>query len=275
MDFDQGQAMSANPQTTQPDSILLREDREGVATLTLNRPAQFNSLSQAMLGELQKALDAIAADANVRAVVIAGAGKAFCAGHDLKEMRSNRSKDFVQALFDQCSRMMMTIAWMPQPVIAKVHGIATAAGCQLVGMCDLAIASSGARFATSGIRVGLFCATPGVAVSRNVSRKRALEMLLTGEFIDAATALDYGLVNRVVPEDSLEDETRRLINSVIVFPADVIAQGKRLFYKQIGLSIEEAYVEASKAMAANMMLDVTAEGIDAFIAKRPPDWERR
>ena len=179
--------MSAIPQT-RDEPILLREDRDGIVTLTLNRPTQFNSLSQAMLSELQLALDAIAADASARVVVIAAAGKAYCAGHDLKEMRANRDKAFIRGLFDQCSKMMLTLTQLPQPVIARVHGIATAAGCQLVSMCDLAVASDTAQFATSGINVGLFCATPGVGLSRNLSRKRAMEMLLTGDFIDAATA---------------------------------------------------------------------------------------
>jgi enoyl-CoA hydratase/carnithine racemase len=267
--------MSTNVQAVASEPMLLRDHDDGVATLTLNRPAQFNSLSKAMLGELQAALDQIAEDKTVRAVVIAGAGRAFCAGHDLKEMRAHRDQAFIKALFDDCSRLMLTITQLPQPVIARVHGIATAAGCQLVGMCDLAVAAETAQFATSGIRVGLFCATPGVAVSRNVSRKRALEMLLTGEFVSARTALDFGLINRVVPQQELDAEVRRLVDSVIAFPPAVIARGKRLFYRQIDMGIEDAYAEASEAMAQNMMLDETAEGIDAFIGKRTPEWKGR
>jgi enoyl-CoA hydratase/carnithine racemase len=267
--------MSANPQTTQPESILLREDREGVAMLTLNRPAQFNSLSQAMLVELQKALDAIAGDANVRAVVIAGAGKAFCAGHDLKEMRAKREPGFIRGLFDQCSAMMLTLTRMPQPVIARVHGIATAAGCQLVSMCDLAVASETARFATSGINVGLFCATPGVGLSRNVSRKHAMEMLLTGDFIDAATAMEYGLVNRVVAAQELDQAVLDLARAIAAKPQVAIAAGKRMFYRQLELGFEDAYALAAETMACNMMAEDAAEGIDAFIGKRSPIWKGR
>jgi enoyl-CoA hydratase/carnithine racemase len=267
--------MTANLEAGINQPILLRQDDRGVVTLTLNRPAQFNSLSKDMLTALQAALDAVALDRTARVVVIAGAGKAFCAGHDLKEMRANRDRAFIRSLFDECSRMMLTITRLPQPVIARVHGIATAAGCQLVGMCDLAVAAETAQFATSGIRVGLFCATPGVAVSRNVSRKRVLEMLLTGEFINARTALDFGLVNRVVPQEELDSEVRRLVDSVIAFPPEAIALGKRLFYRQIDMGIEDAYAEASETMAQNMMLDETAEGIDAFIGKRAPEWRGR
>ena len=192
------------PETTLP--ILMREDKDGVTTLTLNRPTQFNSLSEEMLGELQAALDAIARDASVRAVVIAGAGKAFCAGHDLKQMRANHSKAYMQKLFKQCGKLMMTIVEMPQPVIARVHGMAVAAGCQLVAMCDLAVAAAEVKFGVSGVNLGLFCTTPGVALARNLQRKKAYEMLVTGEFIDAATACDWGLVNRVAPAAELDAE---------------------------------------------------------------------
>ena len=198
-----GMSMKAKVGPEIEQAVLLQEQSGGVVKLTLNRPGQFNALSNALLVELQAALDAIAVDESARVVVIAGAGKAFCAGHDLKEMRANPAQEFQQALFEQCSRMMMTLTEMPQPVIARVHGIATAAGCQLVAMCDLAVASESARFAVSGINVGLFCSTPSVGLARNVGRKQAMEMLLTGDFIDAQTALERGLVNRVVPDDEL------------------------------------------------------------------------
>jgi enoyl-CoA hydratase/carnithine racemase len=254
------------------DPFVLRDDREGVTTLTLNRPAQFNALSVAMIAALQAELDAIAADPAVRVVVIAGAGKAFCAGHDLKEMRSNRDKAFMQALFRQCGRMMMTLTGMPQPVIARVHGIATAAGCQLVSMCDLAVAADVARFATSGINVGLFCATPGVGLSRNLGRKQALEMLLTGEFIDALAAQQQGLVNRVVPLDALDAEVERLARSIVAKSAVAVGMGKQMFYKQLEMGLDAAYQYAAEVMACNMMSEDAAEGIDAFVGKRPPVW---
>lgn len=263
----------ARSPTEQP--LVLREDRGGVARLTLNRPQQFNALSQAMLEALQDALDAIARDASVRVVVIAGAGKAFCAGHDLKEMRANRDQGFMKALFDQCSRMMLTIPRMPQPVIARVHGIATAAGCQLVAMCDLAVASERATFAVSGINVGLFCSSPGVALSRNLGRKQALEMLLTGAFIDAKTAMERGLVNRVVPMEQLDAEVEKLTGSVLAKSPVAVGTGKQMFYEQLEKGIEAAYAYASEVMACNMMAEDAAEGIDAFIEKRPPKWKGR
>jgi enoyl-CoA hydratase/carnithine racemase len=267
--------MSANPEIAATEPILLRSDHEGITTLTLNRPAQFNSLSKAMLDELQRALDAIAADSAVRVVVIAGAGKAFCAGHDLKEMRANPSKEFIKALFEQCASMMLTLTRMPQPVIARVHGIATAAGCQLVSMCDLAVASDEARFATSGINVGLFCATPGVGLSRNVSRKHAMEMLLTGDFISAAAAREYGLVNHVVAADELDRRVFVLAHAIAGKPAVAIAAGKQMFYRQLELGFEQAYALAAETMACNMMMDDAGEGIDAFVGKRPPVWKGR
>ncbi len=267
--------MSANPEITASEPILLRTDREGIATLTLNRPAQFNSLSKAMLDELQRALEAIAIDRSVRVLVIAGAGKAFCAGHDLKEMRANRDQAFIKTLFNQCGKMMLTLTRMPQPVIARVHGIATAAGCQLVSMCDLAVASEDARFATSGINVGLFCATPGVGLSRNVSRKHAMEMLLTGDFISATMARDYGLVNHVVPGDELDRRVFMLAHAIAAKPAEPIAAGKQMFYRQLELGFEEAYALAAETMACNMMMDDAAEGVDAFIGKRAPVWKGR
>jgi enoyl-CoA hydratase/carnithine racemase len=209
----------------------------------------------------------------VRVVVIAGAGKAFCAGHDLKEMRANHNKGFMQALFKQCGKVMMTITQMPQPVIARIHGIATAAGCQLVSMCDLAVAADVARFATSGINVGLFCATPGVGLARNLGRKQALEMLLTGDFIDALTALQQGLVNRVVPTDALDAEVDRLARSIIAKSSVAVGMGKQMFYKQLEMGLDAAYQYAAEVMACNMMSDDAAEGIDAFIGKRKAEWK--
>ncbi len=255
---------------------LLREERAGgVVTLTLNRPAQFNSLSRDMLAALQSALDAIAADAAARVVVIAGAGKAFCAGHDLKEMRANPSREFQQALFDQCSRMMLTLTRMPQPVIARVHGIATAAGCQLVSMCDLAVASADARFAVSGVNLGLFCSTPSVGLARNVGRKAAMEMLLTGGFIDAETARARGLVNRVTAADALDGAIAELAAAIVAKTPVAIRMGKEMFYRQLDLGLEQAYALAGQVMADNMMTCDAQEGIDAFIAKRPPVWTHR
>ncbi len=257
------------------EPYVVRTDQGGMVTLTLNRAKQFNALSQAMIGALQGHLDAVSADAAVRVVVIAGAGKAFCAGHDLKEMRANHDKAFMQDLFRCCGKMMMTLTQMPQPVIARVHGIATAAGCQLVSMCDLAVAVDSARFATSGINVGLFCATPGVGLSRNLGRKQALEMLLTGDFIDAQTALQQGLVNRVVASDALDVEVGKLARSIIAKSSVAIGMGKQMFYKQLEMGLEAAYQYASEVMACNMMTADAGEGIDAFIGKRAPVWTGR
>jgi enoyl-CoA hydratase/carnithine racemase len=265
-------AASAAP-TNEP--ILLRQDADGVATLTLNRPRQLNALSEAMLGELQAALDAIAGDAGVRVVVIAGAGPAFSAGHDLKEMRARPDKAYYQELFARCSRMMMTIAEIPQPVIARVHGIATAAGCQLVGACDLAVAAQEARFATSGINVGLFCSTPAVALMRNVAAKPAFEMLMTGDFIDAETARDYGLVNKVVPAADLDRAVGDLARRICGKSAVAVRTGKRMFYRQRDMDLGAAYDFAAETMAVNMMAEDVGEGIDAFVGKRPPVWKHR
>lgn len=255
--------------------LLLSDTQDGICTLTLNRPKQYNALSCALLTELQTALERIEKDAAVRVVVIAGSGPAFCAGHDLKEMRGNPDKSFYDRLFAQCSRFMLTMSRLPQPVIARVHGIATAAGCQLVAACDLAVAADSARFATSGINVGLFCSTPAVALSRNVSRKRAMEMLLTGEFIDAPTARDYGLVNRVVPLDRLDAEVKHLAAAIIAKTPVAVAAGKHMFYPQLEVGMEEAYRQAAEVMACNMMAADAGEGIDAFIAKRAPVWTGR
>jgi len=266
--------MSAPPHGS-GEVVLLRADAGGVATLTLNRPTQFNSLSRELVAALQAELDAIRGDASVRVVVIAGAGKAFCAGHDLKEMRSDDSKAFQQALFRQCGRMMMTLTELPQPVIARVHGIATAAGCQLVSMCDLAVAAQGARFAVSGINLGLFCSTPGVGLARNLGRKQAFEMLVTGDFIDAETARQRGLVNRVVPADELDAEVDRLAGSILAKSPAAVAIGKQLFYRQIEMGLEGAYQLAAETMACNMLTEDAKEGIDAFIEKRKPTWKGR
>jgi enoyl-CoA hydratase/carnithine racemase len=261
--------------STASEPHVLRVDEAGVSTLTLNRGNQFNALSLAMIGALQKELDAIAADPALRVVVIGGSGKAFCAGHDLKEMRANHDQAFLQELFRSCGRMMMSLTRMPQPVIARVHGIATAAGCQLVSMCDLAVAADSARFATSGINVGLFCATPAVGLSRNLGRKQALEMLLTGDFIDARTALQQGLVNRVVASDALEAEVGLLARSILAKSSVAVGMGKQMFYRQLEMGLEAAYQYASEVMACNMMSEDAGEGIDAFIGKRQVVWKGR
>jgi enoyl-CoA hydratase/carnithine racemase len=227
------------------------------------------------MSELQAELDRIAADAGARVLVLAGAGKAFCAGHDLKEMRSNPAQEFQRALFRQCSKLMLTLVRMPQPVIARVHGIATAAGCQLVSMCDLAVASDNSRFAVSGVNLGLFCSTPSVGLARNVGRKQALEMLLTGDFIDAQTALARGLVNRVAAPERLDAEIRKLTDSILAKTPVAIKAGKQMFYRQLEMGLEEAYELASKVMASNMMAEDAQEGIDAFVAKRTPQWKGR
>jgi enoyl-CoA hydratase/carnithine racemase len=258
---------------TQP--MVLRHDADGITTLTLNRPQQFNALSAELLAAVQAELERIETDASVRVVVLAGAGKAFCAGHDLKEMRGSNEAGFIEGLFNQCSRMMLTLSRIPQPVIARVHGIATAAGCQLVAQCDLAVAADTAKFATSGINVGLFCATPGVPLSRNLSRKRAMEMLMTGDFIDAATALEWGLVNRVVPGEQLDVAVQELAQKIKSKTPVAVAAGKRMFYRQLDMGIEQAYELASQTMACNMKTEDVAEGIDAFMQKRPPVWRGR
>lgn len=265
--------MTTNPVHTSEDQFVLRHDHAGVTTLTLNRPTQYNALSQAMLSALQTALDTVATDPTVRVVVLAASGKAFCAGHDLKEMRSSTERSFHQALFAQCGQVMLTINRLPQPVIARVAGIATAAGCQLVAACDLAVAADNSRFAVSGINVGLFCATPAVALSRNLGRKPALEMLLTGEFIDAPTALRLGLVNRVVTLEQLDTAISELTAAICNKSPLAIRLGKELYYRQLNLPLEEAYARASEMMACNLDSEDAREGIDAFIAKRKPVWK--
>jgi len=252
--------------------LMQSEDAPGVLRLTLQRPDAFNALSEALIDAVTEALTRIAADPAVRVVVLAGAGRAFCAGHDLREMRAQPSHDYYRRLFDRCTRMMLAIQRMPQPVIARVHGIATAAGCQLVAMCDLAVAADDARFAVSGVNLGLFCSTPGVALSRNLHRKHAMEMLLTGEMIGTHEAQSRGLVNRVVPAAELDGEVAKLAASICAKPAAAIAAGKGLFYRQLEMGVEAAYQLAGQTMACNMMDESALEGVQAFIDKRPPAW---
>jgi enoyl-CoA hydratase/carnithine racemase len=252
--------------------LVLLERRGAVAFVTLNRPAQYNVLSEQMLTAVRGMLESLAADSSVRVVVLGGAGKVFCAGHDLKQMKANPSLEYYQRLFDDCSRLMMRIQTLPQPVIARVQGVATAAGCQLVAMCDLGVAADDARFAVSGVNIGLFCATPSVALTRNVGRKAAFEMLVTGEFIDAATAVQRGLINRCVPADRLDQEIDKLAAAIVAKPQSVIATGKALFYRQLELGVAPAYQLAGQSMACNMIDDIAQEGVSAFIEKRTPNW---
>ena len=254
------------------DLVLSEQDARGVLKLTLNRPLAFNALSAPLLQALQTALDRAAADDSVRVVVLAAAGKAFCAGHDLKEMRAEPSLAYYEQLFAQCGRMMMSIQSLPVPVIARVHGMATAAGCQLVAQCDLAVASRGARFAVSGVNLGLFCSTPSVALSRNLQRKAAFEMLLTGDFISADEALARGLVNRVVDADRLDAEVDALAQRIVSKPRVAMAMGKALFYRQLEVGVQAAYDDAAQTMACNMMDASALEGVQAFIDKRAPRW---
>jgi enoyl-CoA hydratase/carnithine racemase len=255
--------------------VLLRETDAGITKLTLNRPSQYNALSRETLTALKGVLNDIETDETVRVVIIAARGKAFCAGHDLKEMRTTTDRAAHQALFELCGEVMLTVNRMPQPIIAQVQGIATAAGCQLVAACDLAVAAEDARFAVSGINLGLFCSTPAVALSRNLGRKRALEMLLTGELIDAPAAREYGLVNRVVPASQLEEATWALASVIGAKSPVAINLGKRVFYQQLEMTQEQAYHFASEQMACNLAGEDAREGIDAFIAKRKPRWRGR
>src|SRR5712671_1458997 len=260
--------MSAIPKSE--ESILLREDRDGLCTLTLNRPAQMNLLTTEMLEALQEAFEAIAGDRRVRVVVLAAKGKGFCAGHDIKEIRALKERPKIEELFAKCSRMMQTITALPQPVIASVQGAAAAAGCQLVAQCDLAVASATAKFTTAGVTWGFFCSTPGVAVGRNLQRKHAMEMLLTGDMVDARKAMEWGLVNRVVPAAELEAQTRKLALQICEKPPETVAAGKRAFYKQMDLGVDKAYELASKAISSSFASDEGRAGMDAFIDKRPP-----
>jgi len=242
--------------------------------LTLNRPRQFNALSGALLGELQSHLDRIATDSAVRVVILEANGRGFCAGHDLKEIRAMGDVAEVEALFAQCSRMMMSLTQLPQPVIAKVHGLATAAGCQLVATCDLAVASTAATFATPGVNIGAFCSTPSVALGRTVGRKHAMEMLLTGEPITAQRACEIGLINRVVSPEALDDEVADLARTLASKSATAIATGKRVFYRQLDLPVGDAYQLAVHAIACDFFTDDGREGVDAVLAKRLPRWKR-
>ncbi|MCU1260855.1 MAG: Enoyl-CoA hydratase [Bryobacterales bacterium] len=268
--------MSSQTTSITPEPLLLSARDGAIATLTLNRPERFNPLSSAMIAALQASLDSIAQDPSVRAVVLGGLGRGFCAGHDLKEMRAHANdKVWQRRLFDDCSRVMMTLTRLPQPVIARVHGIATAAGCQLVSMCDLAVAADIATFATPGVNIGVFCSTPAVGVARNVGRKRAMEMLLTGELIDARTALAWGLVNRVVAPGELDATLKEFTDIILARSRAVIRLGKETFYQQLDPNLQPAYDLASETMACNMLLEDAAEGIDAFLAKRSADWRDR
>ena len=260
--------------TLNPENFLMNtRDARGVVTLTLNDPTRFNALGTEMLSALQQALDDAGRDESVRVVVLAAAGKAFCAGHNLKDMAANPELAYYQKLFAQCSRMMLTLQKLSVPVIARVQGMATAAGCQLVAQCDLAVAADTASFATSGIHYGLFCATPSVPLVRNVPAKRAMEMLLTGDFIDASTALDQGLVNRVVAADALDAEVEQLVVSILGKPRAAVALGKSLVYQQRELGMEAAYQLAGQTMAVNMMDAAAQEGAQAFAEKRAPSWK--
>jgi enoyl-CoA hydratase/carnithine racemase len=254
------------------EPLVKRAAARGIVTLTLNRPQAFNALSEGMMSALQGELDALGADGSVRVVVLAAEGRAFCAGHDLKEMRARPSLEYYRQLFAQCSRLMLTLRRLPVPVIARVQGIATAAGCQLVAQCDLAVAASDARFAVSGVNLGLFCSTPGVPLARNVARKQAFEMLVTGDFIDAETARARGLVNRVADPQALDAEVARLAAGILAKPRAAIAMGKELFYRQVELGLESAYAAAGETMACNMMDESALEGVQAFIEKRAPRW---
>ena len=262
-------------QIASDEPILIREDRDGVATLMLNRPGQYNALSEEMLQALQESLDELAADENVRCVVISAAGKAFCAGHDLKQMRANPRQEYYEDLFKRCSQVMQGIVSLPVPVIARVHGMATAAGCQLVASCDLAVAGESATFAVSGINVGLFCSTPAVALSRNVAPKQAFDMLVTGRFISAAEALSYGLINRVASDAELDSALAALTDAICSKSPVAIRTGKAMFSRQRSMGLEDAYAYAGQVMACNMMAEDAAEGIDAFIGKRKPEWKGR
>lgn len=267
--------MSTSAADLGQEPVVTRDDRaDGITTLTLNRPKQYNALSEDVLTALQQHMYDLKKDESVRVVVIAANGKAFSGGHDLKEMRSKHGADYYMALFKRCSTVMLNLIALPQPVIARVHGIATAAGCQLVANCDLAVASAEAKFATSGVNLGLFCSTPSVALSRNIPRKRAFEMLFTGDFIDARTAAEWGLVNRVVSSEKLDEEVMSLAGKIAGMTPVAVRTGKKLFYEQIAKDMPDAYAHAGQVIAHNMMQEDTVEGVDAFIEKRKPSWRR-
>ena len=265
--------MSTPAESLNGQPVLLRDDGGGVTTLTLNRPARFNALNEALLGALEQALDDIERDGDVRVVVIAAAGSAFCTGHDFKEMRANRSEAYYRTLFARSSALMLRLMRLPQPIIARVQGVAAANGCNIVATCDLAVASTQARFGVTGINYGLFCSTPSVGLARNVSRKPAFEMLVTGDLIDAEAARDYGLVNRVVPAESLDAEVASLAAAIVAQSPVAVAAGKRMFYAQVEKSVEAAYELANEVMACNMISEDAAEGVAAFVEKRAPVWK--
>lgn len=265
--------MASSTRAAVSDALVIRSDERGVTTLTLNRGERFNPLSLEMIAALEAALAETGADPAVRVVVIAGAGRGFCAGHDLKEMRAHSDDQPWQTrLFESCGRMMMKITEMPQPVIARVHGVATAAGCQLVSMCDLAVAAEEARFGLPGVNIGVFCSTPAVGVARNVGRKRAMELLLTGEMVDARTALSWGLLNSVVPAADLDAGISRFADLIVARSGAVVARGKRAFYRQIDQPIASAYAMTNESMARSVLDPDATEGIDAFLGKRPARW---
>lgn len=260
-------------------ALLERHDAGAIAHLTMNAPERLNALSEEMIAALQDEFDALKTDRSVRAVILSGAGKAFCSGHDLKQMQAGRQaedggKAYFNDLFARCAKMMMTIRDLPQPVIAQVHGIATAAGCQMVATCDMAVAAAGTRFGVNGVNIGLFCSTPMVALSRNIPRKKAFELLTTGEFIEADRACDLGLINRIAPPEELESETRALAETVAAKLGAAVKVGKEAFYKQLEMPLDEAYAYTGAVMAENMLYRDTAEGISAFIDKRPPNWDQ-
>ena len=257
---------------TAPEPLVLAETTDGVCTLTMNRGDRFNALSRAMIAALETELDRLATDKEARVLVLAANGRGFCAGHDLKELRAHPDAAWQRELFDACSRMMLKLTQLPQPVIARVHGIATAAGCQLVSMCELAVAADTAKFALPGVNVGVFCSTPAVGVARNIARKRVMEMLLTGEVIDAPTALAWGLVNRVVAATELDAAVAHFTGIIKAKSARIVALGKRAFYQQIDRGLPGAYELTGEVMACNLLDPDAAEGIDAFLAKRPPRW---
>jgi enoyl-CoA hydratase/carnithine racemase len=265
-------AMTTAAETRDQQALVLRSDAEGVATLTLNRPKAYNALSLDLMRSLRAALEATATEPEVRAVVLQGAGKGFCAGHDLKELRANPGRAFYEETFTECSRLMLAIVRLPKPVIAKVQGIATAAGCQLVATCDLAVAADDARFATPGVNIGLFCSTPMVALSRNVGRKQAMEMLLLGEMQPAARALDIGLINKAVPEAELDAAVDELVRTILAKSPLILKIGKEAFYRQAEMDLEAAYAYTAEVMTENMLTRDAGEGIDAFIEKRHPSW---
>ncbi len=266
-------AETAVKQTDEP--VLLREDGDGIATLVLNRPRARNALSTALLSALQAEIDAIAQDSTVRVVVIGANGPAFCAGHDMRELRADPTRQAHAATFARCSGLMLSITRLPKPVIARIQGTATAAGCQLVATCDLAVAADTAKFATPGVDIGLFCSTPMVATSRNLPRKRAMEMLFTGAPIDAATAERYDLINRVVAPAALDEETRALAADLASKSALTLALGKEAFYRQLEKGLADAYDDAGEVMTRNMLAHDAEEGIDAFLEKRSPSWQDR